>query len=141
LWQSDGDATVIMDGDMQDPPGLIYDFVQKWLEGYSVVYGVRAKRHEAWWRQIGYKVFYRIFRGMASFDVPLDAGEFSLMDRNVVEVILACKKTASSAACGPTPVSGRSSVRAARRFSGEHARLHRLRKLGDQGLISFSVSR
>jgi len=92
LWQSDGDATVIMDGDMQDPPALIRDFVQKWLEGYSVVYGIRAKRHEAWWRQIGYKAFYRIFRGMASFDVPLDAGEFSLMDRKVVEVILACRE-------------------------------------------------
>jgi polyisoprenyl-phosphate glycosyltransferase len=92
LWQSDGDATVIMDGDMQDPPGLIYDFVQKWLEGYSVVYGIRAKRQETWWRQVGYKVFYRLFRRIASFDVPLDAGEFSLMDRKVVDVILACRE-------------------------------------------------
>ena len=92
LSQSDGDATVIMDGDMQDPPELIYDFVQKWLEGYSVVYGIRAKRQESWWRQIGYKVFYRLFRKIASFDVPLDAGEFSLMDRKVVDVILACRE-------------------------------------------------
>jgi glycosyltransferase involved in cell wall biosynthesis len=92
LRQSDGDATVIMDGDMQDPPELIYDFVQKWLEGYSVVYGIRAKRQETWWRQIGYKVFYRIFKELASFDVPLDAGEFSLMDRKVVDVILACRE-------------------------------------------------
>ena len=92
LWQSDGDATVIMDGDMQDPPELIYDFVQKWLEGYSVVYGIRAKRQEAWWRRIGYKFFYRLFREMASFDVPLDAGEFSLMDKKVVDVILACRE-------------------------------------------------
>jgi len=92
LWQSDGDATVIMDGDMQDPPELIYGFAQKWLEGYSVVYGVRAKRQEAWWKQVGYKIFYRLFRKIASFDVPLDAGEFSLMDRRVVEVILACRE-------------------------------------------------
>lgn len=92
LWQSDGDATVIMDGDMQDPPELIYGFVEKWLEGYSVVYGIRAKRQEAWWRQIGYKVFYRLFRKIASFEVPLDAGEFSLMDRRVVDVILACRE-------------------------------------------------
>jgi len=92
LSQSDGDATVIMDGDMQDPPELIHDFVQKWLEGYSVVYGIRAKRQEAWWRQIGYKVFYRFFRKIASFEVPLDAGEFSLMDRKVVDVILACRE-------------------------------------------------
>jgi polyisoprenyl-phosphate glycosyltransferase len=92
LWQSDGDATVIMDGDMQDPPELIYDFVQKWLEGFAVVYGIRAKRKESWWRQIGYKVFYRLFRKIASFDVPADAGEFSLMDRKVVDVILACRE-------------------------------------------------
>jgi polyisoprenyl-phosphate glycosyltransferase len=92
LWQSDGDATVIMDGDLQDPPELIHDFVGKWLEGYSVVYGIRAKRQEAWWRQIGYRVFYRLFQRMASFDVPLDAGEFSLMDRKVVDVILDCRE-------------------------------------------------
>jgi polyisoprenyl-phosphate glycosyltransferase len=92
LSQSDGDATVIMDGDMQDSPELINDFVTKWLEGYSVVYGIRAKRQEAWWKQIGYRVFYRLFRKIASFDVPLDAGEFSLMDRKVVDVILACRE-------------------------------------------------
>lgn len=92
LRQSDGDATVIMDGDMQDPPELIYGFVEKWLEGYSVVYGIRAKRQESWLRQIGYKAFYRLFRKIASFEVPLDAGEFSLMDRKVVDVILACRE-------------------------------------------------
>jgi polyisoprenyl-phosphate glycosyltransferase len=92
LWQADGEATVIMDGDMQDPPELIRDFVKKWLEGHQVVYGIRAKRQEAWWKQIGYKAFYRLFRKIASFEVPLDAGEFSLMDRKVVDVILACRE-------------------------------------------------
>ncbi len=92
LLQADGDAVVIMDGDMQDPPELIHDFVKKWLEGYNVVYGIRAKRQETWWKQIGYKVFYRLFKKIASFEVPLDAGEFSLMERKVVDVILACRE-------------------------------------------------
>ncbi len=92
LSQADGDATVIMDGDMQDPPELIRDFVEKWLEGHDVVYGVRSQRQETWWRQIGYRLFYRLFRRIASFEVPLDAGEFSLMDRKVVDVVLACRE-------------------------------------------------
>lgn len=83
-----GDAVVLMDGDLQDPPKLIPRFVRKWLDGYHVVYGVREKRKEALFRQIAYKVFYRIFRRMSSFAVPLDAGDFSLMDRRVVEVLL-----------------------------------------------------
>jgi dolichol-phosphate mannosyltransferase len=92
IYQADGDAVVIMDGDLQDPPELIQDFVKRWLEGYEVVYGIRAKRAEAWWRRIGYKVFYRILQKFASFDIPLDAGEFSLMDRKVMDVILACRE-------------------------------------------------
>ncbi|MCX5713193.1 MAG: glycosyltransferase, partial [Candidatus Omnitrophica bacterium] len=92
LYQADGDAVVIMDGDLQDPPGLIYEFAQKWLSGFETVYGIRAKRVETWWRKIGYKIFYRMLKRITSFEVPLDAGEFSLMDRKVVDVILACKE-------------------------------------------------
>jgi len=83
-----GDAAVLMDGDLQDPPRLIPDFVDKWLAGYHVVYGVRVKRKETRFRQVAYKLFYRIFSRMAKFPVPLDAGDFGLMDRRVVEVLL-----------------------------------------------------
>jgi glycosyltransferase involved in cell wall biosynthesis len=143
LWQSDGDATVIMDGDMQDPPGLIYDFVQKWLEGYSVVYGIRTKRQEAWWRRIGYKIFYRMFKQIASFDVPLDAGEFSLMDRKVVDVILACRERnrlirGLRAYAGFRQI-GIPFVRP-KRFSGESTQSFiDYINWGIRGLISFSV--
>jgi glycosyltransferase involved in cell wall biosynthesis len=143
LWQSDGDATVIMDGDMQDPPGLIYDFVQKWLEGYSVVYGIRTKRREAWSRQIGYKIFYRMFKQMASFDVPLDAGEFSLMDKIVVDVILACRERnrlirGLRAYAGFRQI-GIPFVRP-KRFSGESTQSFiDYINWGIKGLISFSV--
>ncbi|MBF0386130.1 MAG: glycosyltransferase family 2 protein, partial [Candidatus Omnitrophica bacterium] len=92
MTQAKGEAVVIMDGDLQDPPELIEEFARKWLEGNQVVYGIRAKRKESLVRNIGYKVFYKIFKKIAYIDIPLDAGEFSLMDRIVVDVILACKE-------------------------------------------------
>jgi polyisoprenyl-phosphate glycosyltransferase len=90
MLQAGGDAVIIMDGDLQDPPELILDFVKKWLEGYEVVYGVRAKRHEGMVRNTGYKLFYKLFKRIAYIPIPLDAGEFSLMDRVVVDVTIAC---------------------------------------------------
>ena len=80
-----GDAVVLLDGDMQDPPELIESFYKKWLEGYDVVYGVRTKREAPILMQIAYKVFYRIFHALSYVKIPLDAGDFSLIDRKVVE--------------------------------------------------------
>ncbi len=92
MRQAVGDAVVIMDGDLQDPPAMVEDFTKKWIEGYEVVYGIRAKRRETFLRNMGYKAFYRIFRRISYIDIPLDAGEFSLMDRAVVDVVLACNE-------------------------------------------------
>ena len=88
MKQSLGDAVVILDGDLQDPPEMIYDFVKKWLEGYDVVYGIRIKREAPGFMQIAYKLFYRIFRKLSYINVPLDAGDFSLMDKKVVNAIV-----------------------------------------------------
>ena len=93
MKQAVGDAVVIMDGDLQDPPELIEDFTKKWLGGYEVVYGIRAKRHESFVRNIGYKAFYKIFNKIAYIPIPLDAGEFSLMDRVVVDVVISCPES------------------------------------------------
>lgn len=93
MRQAIGDAVIIMDGDLQDPPELIEDFVKKWLGGYDVVYGIRAKRHEGIVRNTGYKMFYRMFNKIAYIPIPLDAGEFSLMDRVVVDVTLQCPES------------------------------------------------
>lgn len=82
-----GDAVVLVDGDLQDPPELISQFLKKWEQGYDVVYGVRKKRRGGIVRRIGYKCFYRVFRILSYLDIPLDAGDFSLMDRKVVDVI------------------------------------------------------
>ena len=84
-----GEAVVIMDGDLQDPPELIEKFVKKWLEGYDVAYGSRRKREKSLgklWEQI-YHLFYVIFSQLSYVKVPQDAGDFSLMDRKVVDAI------------------------------------------------------
>jgi dolichol-phosphate mannosyltransferase len=87
LQQANGDAVVIMDGDLQDPPELIEEFVNKWLEGYHVVYGVRLKREATLGRvfRFCYRWFYIVFSKMVAFKVPRDTGDFSLMDRRVVD--------------------------------------------------------
>jgi dolichol-phosphate mannosyltransferase len=82
-----GDAVVLLDGDLQDPPELIPAFVEKWHEGYDVVYGQRVEREGKRRLRLGAKLFYRLFRVSANVDVPLDAGDFSLMDRRVVDAI------------------------------------------------------
>src|SRR3989338_1593976 len=82
-----GDAVVLLDGDLQDPPEMIPDFVRKWLEGYDVVYGVRSKREASLFLRASYKLFYRIFQKLSYVPVPLDAGDFSLLDRKIVNVL------------------------------------------------------
>jgi dolichol-phosphate mannosyltransferase len=82
-----GDAVVLLDGDLQDPPELIEKFYEKWLGGYDVVYGERIKRVTTPVLQIGPKIFYRIFRTLSYIEIPLDAGDFSLIDRKVVDIL------------------------------------------------------
>ncbi len=83
-----GDAVVFLDGDMQDPPEIIEQFYTKWREGFDVVYGVRVKREATLVLQICYKLFYRVFHKLSYIRIPVDAGDFSLIDRRVVDVLL-----------------------------------------------------
>ena len=87
MIHSKGDAVILLDGDLQDPPEIIEDFVKKWLEGYDVVYGTRINRDTSKMMNYAYKKFYRIFNKLSYLDIPLDAGDFSLMDRKVVNEI------------------------------------------------------
>ena len=82
-----GDAVILLDGDLQDPPEMIAQFYPKWLEGYDVVYGVRVKHEATPFLQVAYKLFYRIFRSASYVRIPLDAGDFSLIDRKVVDAL------------------------------------------------------
>lgn len=84
---STGDAVVLMDGDLQDPPELIEKFYERWREGYAVVYGQRISREAPGYMRFLYKAFYRLFRATSYVQVPVDAGDFSLLDRKVVDAL------------------------------------------------------
>jgi len=87
-----GDAVVLMDADLQDPPELISKLIAKWREGYEVVYAIRKKRKEAAWKRLAYNLFYRTMRLIAEIDAPLDAGDFCLMDKRVVDTLVALRE-------------------------------------------------
>lgn len=84
---STGDAVALLDGDLQDPPELIAEFYQRWKAGFDVVYGVRVKREAPLLLAAAYKAFYRLFRAASYVPIPIDAGDFSLLDRRVVDVL------------------------------------------------------
>jgi polyisoprenyl-phosphate glycosyltransferase len=83
------DAVIVMDADLQDPPEELHRFIQKWQEGYQVVYAIRTKRKENILKRASYKSFYRILSRIADIPIPLDSGDFCLMDRRVVNQIKA----------------------------------------------------
>ncbi len=87
LCSAKGDAVVLLDGDLQDPPELITAFIEQWEKGHEVVYAVRAERKGSLLRRICYWGFYRVFKWLSYLDIPLDSGDFGLMDRRVVNII------------------------------------------------------
>ncbi|MBF8280581.1 MAG: Glycosyltransferase [Candidatus Magasanikbacteria bacterium] len=80
-----GDAAVVIDADLQDPPEVIPEFIKKWREGYEVVYGVRQKRKESFLKKTAYAAFYRFLKRIAYIEIPLDSGDFALMDKKVLD--------------------------------------------------------
>lgn len=88
LDHAQGDAVILIDADLQDPPEVIPEMIAKWREGYDVVYGVRTEREgESWFKRFTAKAFYRLIDRITQIDIPLDTGDFRLMDRRVVDVI------------------------------------------------------
>lgn len=83
-----GEAVIVLDADLQDPPELIPELVEKWQQGYQVVYAQRTQRHkESWFKRLPAYVFYRLMKRLADVDIPIDTGDFCLMDRRVVDVL------------------------------------------------------
>jgi dolichol-phosphate mannosyltransferase len=83
-----GDAIVLIDADLQDPPEVIHEMIAKWREGYDVVYGRRVIRPgETYFKRGTAKIFYRILNKLSDIPIPLDTGDFRLMDRKVVDVL------------------------------------------------------
>lgn len=88
-----GDVVVLIDADLQDPPELIEQFLEKWREGYDVVYAVRQQRvGESLFKRLTASAFYRILRTLTDVDIPLDTGDFRLMNRNVVDSLLSIRE-------------------------------------------------
>jgi len=84
-----GEAVVLMDADLQDPPELLRRFFEHWRAGKQVVYAIRRGRKESALKRTAYAAFYRSMRALADIDVPLDAGDFCLLDRRVVDQLVA----------------------------------------------------
>ncbi len=89
LDHAQGQAVVFMDADLQDPPALVADLVERWRAGNEVVYVAWTRRHESRLKRGGYFVFYRLFRRLAQMEIPLDAGDYCLIDRRVADVVRA----------------------------------------------------
>lgn len=88
-----GEAVVVIDSDLQDPPEVIPEMVEKWREGYKVVYGVRTEREgESWFKLTTANLFYRLMNRITNVDIPLDAGDFRLMDRAAIQTMRAMRE-------------------------------------------------
>lgn len=87
LYHTDGDAVILLDADLQDAPEVLSRFIEQWRAGFDVVYGIRKQRKESLLKRACYWAFYRILTRMALTHIPLDSGDFCLMDRRVVEVL------------------------------------------------------
>ncbi len=88
LDYAEGDAVIIIDADLQDPPEVIRDLIEKWRQGYDVVYAIRKERKgESWFKEWTAKMFYRLIYRITDVEIPKDTGDFRLMDRKVVEAL------------------------------------------------------
>jgi len=88
LDAASGQAVALMDADLQDPPEVLHQFLERWKQGYDVVYAVRKKRKEGLFKRAAYAAFYRTMKIIAEIDVPLDAGDFCLLDHRVVDALV-----------------------------------------------------
>jgi glycosyltransferase involved in cell wall biosynthesis len=144
LEHSRGNAVVIIDADLQDPPEVIQEFFSKWLEGNDVAYGVRTRREgETAFKLWTAKVFYRLINKLSDTAIPLDTGDFRLMDRSVVDALLAMPER-DRFVRGMVSWVGFSQVavpyRRAERFAGSTKfSLFKMLRFAMDGIFSFSI--
>lgn len=142
LDHATGKAVIIMDGDLQDPPEVLDKFVALWREGFEVVYAVRTKRKEGIVKRLGYFAFYRLLRAISDLEIPLDSGDFCLMDRKVVEALKSLPEQMRFIRGLRTFVGFRQTglqyERAAREAGKPKYTFRALVKLAIDGLVSFS---
>ncbi len=138
-----GDVVAVLDADLQDPPEALGDFLWRWQQGYDVVYAIRHNRKENPLLRAAYHIFYRVLAFLAEIDIPLDAGDFCVMDRRVVEAMRLTREQEPfirglRAWVGFRQV-GCPYVRAARVAGASKYTLRKLVRLATSGVFSFSV--
>ncbi|MGE0463065.1 MAG: glycosyltransferase family 2 protein [Vicinamibacterales bacterium] len=143
LCYAPGDAVVVMDADLQDPPEEIHRFLAKWSEGNDVVYAVRASRKEGPIKRFCYWAFYRFMARLVPFEIPLDTGDFCVLDRRVVDVLNALPERRRfvrglRAWAGFRQV-GMAYERSARHAGDPKYTFSRLLRLAKDGVFSFSA--
>lgn len=139
---TNGKAVMIIDGDLQDPPEIIPEFLKKWKEGNEVVYGVRLKRKENFIKKILYKLYYRILSRLSEIKIPHDSGDCCLMDRKVVDLLNSMPER-NRFVRGLRSWIGFKQIgveyERGKRYAGQSKySLFKLLKLGFDGIISFS---
>jgi len=145
LENAAGDAVVIIDSDLQDPPEVIAQLVAHWRSGYEVVYGLRTQREgESTFKIWTAKLFYRFLAGLSETEIPLDAGDFRLMDRKVVDALLAMPER-DRFLRGMVSWVGFSQVavpyrRAPRAAGGTKYSISRMIRFAADGIVSFSTT-
>ena len=140
-----GQAVVIMDADLQDPPEVILDMASKWREGYEIVYGIREERKgEKWFKRITAACFYRLLRRLTDLDIPTDVGDFRLVDRKALDAFKALREHNRYVRGMFSWIGFRQAgVRYIRegRYAGKTKYpLAKLLKLATDGILSFSVA-
>jgi len=143
LAQASGEAIIAMDGDLQDPPESIPLFLEKYEQGYDVVYAQRVQRKEVWWLRACYYIFYRLITALSGIRLPLDAGDFGLMSRRVVNQLLEMPEYHRYLRGMRTWIGFRQTgipIARAERHAGEPKySTFKLLKLASDGIFSFSV--
>ena len=144
LAEARGDAVVVIDADLQDPPSVIVEMIERWRDGVDVAYGVRSERSgETVFKRWSAKAFYRLIAKISDIDIPLDTGDFRLMDRKVVDAVLAMPERdrllrgmVAWAGFRQEPVYYHRDAR----YAGETKYpLRRMLRLAVDGMVSFSV--
>ena len=144
LEHAAGDAVAVIDADLQDPPEVLLEFVAKWLDGYDVVYGVRTEREgETAFKLWTAKMFYRLIGQLSDTEIPMDTGDFRLMDRRVVDALLSMPER-DRFVRGMVSWLGFSQIsvpyRRSARFAGETKYpLFKMMKFATDGIVSFSI--
>src|SRR5207237_2262590 len=88
LGRASGDVVAVLDADLQDPPEVLDQFFRKWEEGYDVIYAVRRQRKEGPLKRLAYFAYYRLLAFLAEIDIPLDSGDFGVVDRRVLDAVV-----------------------------------------------------